>query len=135
MALPIKGGKIGTPFGVKGKMWSSGSHQGCDFPVPVGTPVLAVADGVVIKVPAWGSAFGKHQPLIKHVVGGKTYYCLYAHVSKVLVKAGDHVKKGQHIADSGAEGNVTGPHLHFEAQLGEGWVRTGGVDPKPLFDA
>jgi len=45
MGLPIKDGKITTPYRKKGKMWSKGYHTGVDFAVPVGTEVIAVADG------------------------------------------------------------------------------------------
>lgn len=137
MALPIAGGKITTAFGVKGTMWSSGHHEGVDFAVPPGTDVLAVADGVVKGIGSWGSAFGKSSLIIQH----GDHYCIYAHLMSSLVKVGDHVKKGQHIGESGGrpghpeDGNVSGPHLHFEMQKGPGWVRGGGLDPKPLLDA
>jgi murein DD-endopeptidase MepM/ murein hydrolase activator NlpD len=132
MALPIKNGKITLGFGVKGTHWASGHHEGVDFAVPVGTPVLAVADGTVSGVGTWGSAFGSLSPVINH---GKGNEAIYAHVSKVYVKAGQQVTKGQHIADSGAVGNVTGPHLHFERQMGPGWKSGGGLDPQNLLNA
>lgn len=132
MALPIKNGKLTLAFGVKGKWWSSGRHEGIDFAVPVGTPVLAMADGVVEGIGTWGPAFGSHSPIINH---GKGNHTIYAHVSKVLVKVGDKVKKGQHIADSGAVGNVTGPHLHVERQAGPNWTKGGGLNPQNLLDA
>jgi len=132
MALPIKGGHITCGFGVKGSMWSSGHHEGVDFAVPTGTPVLAMADGVVESIGSWGSAFGNHSPVINH---GKGNHAIYAHVSKVLVKVGDKVKKGQHIADSGAVGNVSGPHLHVERQATSSWIKGGGLDPQNLLKA
>jgi murein DD-endopeptidase MepM/ murein hydrolase activator NlpD len=60
-------------------------------------------------------------------------YLLFAHCSKALVKVGDHVKTGQHIAESGKDGNVTGPHLHMELQKGPGWVKGGGLNPASIL--
>jgi len=57
MALPIKDGKITTAYKKAGKMWSKGYHTGVDFAVPVGTKVLAVADGVVANA-NWGKSYG-----------------------------------------------------------------------------
>ena len=133
MALPIKGGKITTKFAVPGTHWKTGRHEGVDFAVPDGTDVLAVADGVVTGVGSpWGKAYGSHSIVIHH---GKHGYMIYAHNQKALVKVGDKVKKGQHIAESGHDGNVTGPHLHVELQHGPGWKRGGGLDPEALFKA
>lgn len=134
MALPIKGGKITTPFGKKGKMWSTGRHEGVDFAKPVGTPILACAPGQVIGTGVWGAAYGKNSVVIKHSVNGQILYTMYAHASKLYVKKGDKVKVGQHIADVGAEGNVTGPHLHLECQAKPTWTKGGGIDPKPLLN-
>jgi len=136
MALPIKNGKITCPFGKPGTMWSSGHHEGVDFAVPAGTPVLAVADGTVAGIGTWGSAFGKHSVIINH---GRSTMCIYAHLMSNTVKAGDKVTKGQQIGLSGGrpghaeDGNVSGPHLHFELQKGPGWVRGGGQDPAAIL--
>lgn len=141
MALPIKGGKIGTPYKKQGPHWSGGIHKGVDFPCKAGTDVLAMADGVVVGIGMWGSAFGKHSILIKHHVGGKDTWCIYAHCMSALVKAGDHVKKGQHIGESGGrpghpeDGNVTGEHLHVEARHSASWGQDNHIDPKGLIEA
>lgn len=134
MALPIKDGKVTTPFGKKGNMWSTGRHEGIDFAKPVGTPILACAPGQVIGTGVWGGAYGKNSIVIKHVVNKQVLYTMYAHASKLYVKKGDKVTAGQHIADVGAEGNVTGPHLHLECQAKPTWTKGGGIDPKPLLD-
>ena len=135
MALPIKNGVITEPYGVKGSLWSSGHHQGADFAVPVGTPLLAVADGVVAGVgQCWGPAFGNHQVIMKFVVGGKNYWAIYAHCSADFVKVGQAVKAGTKIALSGAEGHVTGPHLHFEVHTVPTWDKSTDVNPQFLFD-
>lgn len=141
MALPIADGKIGTPYKAKGKHWSGGIHKGVDFPTPAGSDVLACADGVVAGIGMWGAAFGKNSVLVKHKVGGKDLWCIYAHNMKALVAKGDKVTKGQHIAESGGrpghpeDGNVTGEHLHIECRLVPNWAQDNHVDPKPLLEA
>ena len=130
MAMPINGHPISTPFGVKGKLWSSGRHEGIDVACPVGTDIFAPCDGEVVKVgQCWGAAFGQNSVLLKVAEG----HLLFAHCSKALVKVGDKVVKGQHIAESGKDGNVTGPHLHMELQKGPGWVKGGGLDPAAIL--
>jgi LysM repeat protein len=109
--LPVSGFRLGTPFGAGGALWSSGHHTGQDFVVPTGTPVHAVAAGTVVTA-GWGGAYG-NQVVIRHADGR---YTQYAHNSRLLVHAGQHVVAGQEISISGATGNVTGPHLHFEAR-------------------
>jgi murein DD-endopeptidase MepM/ murein hydrolase activator NlpD len=142
MALPIKNGKIGTPYGKPGKIWSAGHHQGVDFPCKVGTPVYSVANGTVVEAGGspWGKNFGNHQVVVRYKmkvsrIRWKTVYAIYAHCSATHTRAGSKVKKGSLIAYSGAEGNVTGPHLHFEVQLQNNWTKTNDVDPQPLLDA
>jgi len=127
MALPIKGGKITTAYGKKGKMWSKGYHTGVDFAVPTGTDVLAVADGK-IEAANWGAAYGTQ--LVQKVDGG---WVIYAHLSKALVKAGATVKKGQHIAESGNTGNSSGSHLHFEMRDNIRWSAGKDIDPKNIL--
>jgi murein DD-endopeptidase MepM/ murein hydrolase activator NlpD len=133
MALPITGGKITTPFAKPGKMWSTGRHEGVDFACPNGTKILACADGVVIGTKVWGGAYGPNSLVIKHVVNGQTLYTMYAHGQKLYVKKGDNVFMGQHVLDSGAMGNVTGPHLHLECQAKSTWTKGGGINPAGLI--
>ncbi len=128
MALPIKDGKISTPWNKGGQHWSSGFHTGVDFAVPTGTDVLAVADGKIINA-NWGKAYGTQ--LVQDLGDGT--YCIYAHLSKTLVKAGDSVKKGQHIAESGNTGNSTGAHLHFERRTAPRWSAGKPIDPKDIL--
>lgn len=129
MGLPIKGGKITTAYKKPGKMWSKGYHTGVDFAVPVGTDVLAVADGVIENA-NWGAAYGTQ--LVQKVDGG---WVIYAHLSKALVKAGDKVKKGQHIGESGNTGNSSGPHLHFEMRNNIRWSAGEDIDPAKVLKA
>ncbi|MEU0005443.1 LysM peptidoglycan-binding domain-containing M23 family metallopeptidase [Streptomyces sp. NPDC006314] len=107
--LPVTGATIGTGYHVAGSMWSSGHHTGVDFVVPTGTSLKAVAAGTVVSA-GWGGAYG-NQVVIKLNDG---YYAQYAHLSQLSVSAGQTVTAGQQIGLSGATGNVTGPHLHFE---------------------
>ncbi|NEA99399.1 LysM peptidoglycan-binding domain-containing M23 family metallopeptidase [Streptomyces sp. SID13726] len=107
--LPVTGATVGTGYRVSGSMWSSGYHTGVDFVVPTGTSLKAVAAGTVVSA-GWGGAYG-NQVVIKLNDG---YYAQYAHLSQLSVSAGQTVTEGQQIGLSGATGNVTGPHLHFE---------------------
>jgi murein DD-endopeptidase MepM/ murein hydrolase activator NlpD len=131
MGLPIKDGKITTPFGKKGKMWSSGMHTGVDFAIPSGTDILAVADGKVANA-NWGKAYGLQ---IVQKIDGQDTWVIYAHLSKSLVKPGDEIKKGQHIGESGNTGNSSGPHLHFEARSNVRWSAGKAQDPKGILEA
>ena len=127
MGLPIKDAKITTPYGKKGKMWSRGYHTGIDVACPVGTDIIAVADGTIEKA-NWGASYGTQ--LVQRVEGG---WVIYAHLSKTLVKAGDKVVKGQHIAESGNTGNSSGPHLHFEQRSNIRWSAGKDIDPAAIL--
>ena len=127
MGLPIKDGKITTKYGKKGKMWSKGYHTGVDFAVPVGTDVVAVADGKIEKA-NWGSSYGTQ--LVQRVEGG---WVIYAHLSKTFVKAGDAIKAGEVIAKSGNTGNSSGPHLHFEYRDNIRWSAGKDIDPANIL--
>lgn len=107
--LPVQGATIGTGYKVPGSMWSSGYHTGVDFVVPTGTTVRSVAAGTVVSA-GWGGAYG-NQVVVQHADGR---YSQYAHMSALTVSAGQAVTEGQQVGLSGATGNVTGPHLHFE---------------------
>ena len=121
--LPVNG-PLGTPYHQKGSSWSSGYHTGVDFVVPTGTPVKAAGPGVVYSA-GWAGSYG-NQVIIRHDDG---MYSQYAHLAKTpLVKAGQKVSGGQQIGVSGATGNVTGPHLHFEIRTGPAY----GTDISPI---
>jgi murein DD-endopeptidase MepM/ murein hydrolase activator NlpD len=132
MASPMqdKKYKVTTPFGVKGTRWSSGRHEGVDYAAPTGAVVVAPCDGKVVKVgQCWGAAFGSNSVLMK-VAGG---HLLFAHLSSHSCKVGQVLKANEVIGKVGADGNVTGPHLHMELQKGPGWKRGGGLDPKDIL--
>jgi murein DD-endopeptidase MepM/ murein hydrolase activator NlpD len=110
-------------------------HGGIDYSMPVGSPVLAAADGVVDQVttqPTGSRSYG-HYVVIKH----DGFFTYYAHLSKSVVKVGQEVKQGQLIAYSGGakgawgSGSSTGPHLHFEVRMSKGSKQT--VNPTSIF--
>ncbi|GAB7187513.1 LysM peptidoglycan-binding domain-containing M23 family metallopeptidase [Kitasatospora sp. Ki12] len=110
---PLANPQLGTAYGVAGSMWASGHHTGQDFIASTGTPLRAVANGVVVKA-GNGGAYG-NEVEIKLADG---HYAEYAHLSVIGVTIGQTVTVGQQIGLSGATGNVTGPHLHFEIRTG-----------------
>lgn len=88
-------------------------HKGLDIAGPYGTAIVAAESGTVIEAnnyDSWGYSWG-YYVLIYH---NGTYTTRYAHMSSLIVSAGQYVEKGQIIGYEGATGNVTGPHLHFE---------------------
>ena len=112
-----------------GGRWGA-MHYGVDIANRIGTPILAVADGVVIEAgPA--SGFGLWVR-IQHPDGTIS---VYGHVNDYVVQAGQHVKAGQLIAHMGNRGESTGPHLHFEIWDASGrkmnpqpWLAEHGID-------
>jgi murein DD-endopeptidase MepM/ murein hydrolase activator NlpD len=103
--------EVGSGFGFRTDPFTGRAalHTGLDFPTEVGTPVHAAAGGVV-RTAEWHPEYGNMVEL-DH---GNGLVTRYAHSSKVLVKVGDLVKRGQVISLVGTTGRSTGPHLHFE---------------------
>jgi len=87
-------------------------HEGLDIAASIGTPVVATADGVVARV-GYSSGYGK-MVVIDHGYGYRT---IFGHNSKILVKAGQKIKRGDVIAKVGNTGRSTGSHLHYELRL------------------
>lgn len=104
-------GPVGSGFGFRADPFTGRSalHMGLDFPADVGTPILAAAGGVV-QLTETHPAYGQ----MAEVDHGNGLVTRYAHASKLLVRTGDIVKRGQLIAHVGNSGRSTGPHLHFE---------------------
>jgi murein DD-endopeptidase MepM/ murein hydrolase activator NlpD len=104
-------------------------HWGIDLAAPTGTPIYAVHEGVVLDS-SYESGFGLHVT-IDH---GDGVHIFYAHAVELLVAEGQHVVPGQLIAKVGSTGNSTGPHLHFEVRVHDGFydaqkfMREHGVD-------
>ena len=85
-------------------------HYGIDFSAPIGTNIIATADGIVHKIRKKRTGYGI-EVIIKH---NEHYSTRYAHLSKILVKTGEKVVRGAVIAKSGNSGRSTAPHLHYE---------------------
>ena len=114
--LPIPAGvyRLSATFGLSSSLWSS-THTGLDFAAPSGTPLLAVANGVITSTEYDGS------------YGNKTVLTLedgteiwYAHQTSFAASPGDTVRAGELIGYVGSTGNSTGPHLHLEVRPGAG---------------
>lgn len=104
-------GPVGSGFGFRPDPFSGRTalHTGLDFPAETGTPILAAAGGVVMTVDVH-AAYGN----VLEIDHGNGLVTRYAHASKILVKPGDLVRRGQTVAQVGNTGRSTGPHLHFE---------------------
>ncbi len=110
--LPVDGYRITATFGMSSGLWSS-SHTGLDFAAPSGTPIHAVAGGVVTST-GYDGAYG-NKTVITLEDGTEIWYC---HQTSYLVNTGDSVAPGEVIGSIGSTGNVTGPHLHLEVRPG-----------------
>ncbi|HWF43001.1 MAG TPA: M23 family metallopeptidase, partial [Acidothermaceae bacterium] len=114
-------GGLSSPFGMRwGRM-----HEGIDLAGGYGSQIVAAVEGTVLYAGP-ESGYGE----VLKVLDWDGTQTLYGHMSKFLVKVGDHVQAGQPVALVGSAGDATGPHLHFE-------VRIGGVpvDPIPFLAA
>ena len=96
-------------------------HKGIDLAAPEGTPVHSTAKGTVVSAREDGN-YGI-RIVIQH---GQDYETIYAHLSKLHVKAGDQVQPGQVIGEVGNTGKSTGPHLHYEVRRRGRWVNPEG---------
>lgn len=101
--------------------WEDGrAHPGIDLPTPVGTPTYAMQDGVVITADAEGGGDAGKWIAIQHAHG---WVSRYMHHSKLLVKKGQVVRRGQQIGLSGNTGLSSGPHLHVDLKLSPEWIQ------------
>ncbi|MEO1909827.1 MAG: M23 family metallopeptidase [Paracoccus sp. (in: a-proteobacteria)] len=107
-----------------GRRWGR-MHEGIDMAGPVGTPIYATGDGVVIQA---GRASGYGNLIkIQHELGTETRY---GHLNRIRVKVGDKVSQGDLIGDMGNTGRSTGPHLHYEVRM-----KGRAVDPMSFIKA
>lgn len=107
-------GVVSSSFGPRAlSVAGSTFHTGLDIAVPVGTPILAVAPGVVTRA-GWGGNYG-YVVFVDHGGGMQTRY---AHMSRIDVRPGERVQGGSPLGLVGETGSTTGPHLHFELRLG-----------------
>ena len=130
--MPMKEGEysVTSPFGPRISPITGAPeiHTGVDMAGDAGTPIYAVADGVVLSI-TWGGA-GNNGIVIEHHVNGQVFTSRYLHsyADQIMVKPGDEVKAGQQIASVGSSGMSTGPHLHFEMHHGAG-IDTDASEP------
>ena len=115
--------RLTSPFGVRLLGGRLGIHRGVDFDVPEGTPVRAMDEGRV-RFAGTMRGFGN----VVWVEHGSDILTVYAHLSRIMVDEGTRVDGSTVLGLSGATGDVTGPHLHFEVWR---WGRE--VDPVPLL--
>jgi hypothetical protein len=114
--LPVNGARLTTCFCMR---WGT-MHWGIDLAAPLGTPIYAATDGVVLKA---GPASGFGNAIYIQNADGDVE--IYGHMKYYNVKAGDVVHAGDQIAKVGNQGQSTGPHLHFE-------LHRGGMTGKPF---
>jgi murein DD-endopeptidase MepM/ murein hydrolase activator NlpD len=112
--LPVADASIGSSFGYRSDPIAGlrAMHEGIDFVADTGTPVVAAADGVVISAD-YHSEFGN----VIDIDHGDGLISRYAHLSKINIKAGSLVKRGELLGAVGTTGRSTGPHLHFEVRM------------------
>lgn len=103
-AVSSEFGLRSNPFGGRGYEM----HEGIDFSGPVGKPILATAEGVVVRA-EYNGGYGNHVK-IDH---GYSYETLYAHMSELEVTIGDRVQRGDIVGYLGSTGRSSGPHLHY----------------------
>jgi murein DD-endopeptidase MepM/ murein hydrolase activator NlpD len=120
--LPVVGYHLTARFGEFSGLWAT-YHTGLDFAAPEGTPIRAVANGVVASA-GYDGSYG-NKTVVTLDDGTELWFC---HQSAISVHPGEQVRAGEVIGLIGATGNVTGPHLHLE-------VRPGGGDPVDPFRA
>jgi murein DD-endopeptidase MepM/ murein hydrolase activator NlpD len=116
-----EGGRFGSRRIINGQPKSP--HSGADYTASAGEPILAVADGVVAL--ADEHFFAGNSVFLDH---GDGLFSMYFHMSRINVREGETVRRGQVIGEVGATGRVTGPHLHF----GLRWHRA-RIDPALLL--
>lgn len=135
MVNPVPGYSITTSYGKSGN-WSCGWHTGADFACPAGTRLVAAIAGE-IRHRNYGSALGYHQFSISPDPGqpfadGEVFY---AH-TRTRLPDGTRVNVGDFVAEAGAEGNASGPHLHFEfhPEAKGTWGCDECANPQPVID-
>lgn len=120
-------GRLTSRFGVRFDpyyhVWQL--HPGADLAAPLGTPIVAAADGRVTRA-GWYGGYGNYTCIDHGRADGQRLSTCYGHQSRLLVAPGQRVRAGQVIGLVGSTGASTGPHLHFEVRLGGR-----AVDPLP----
>ena len=135
LIFPV-GGPITQTFGENPdfyKQWGYAGHNGVDFGIPNGTPILAAADGTVDKVGFEDNGYGNFVKM-SHMDGATKYYTYYAHLQSTSVSNGQKIKAGTVLGLSNNTGASTGPHLHFGIKIdGQNPAFKGYLDPMPYL--
>jgi len=128
LSWPLKQGKFMSGFGPRGKRKKF--HDGIDIAAKRGTPVYAAHSGTIAYSGSGLRGYGK----LLILLGEDSFYTVYAHNSRLNVRKGDKVYRGQQIAKVGATGKASGPHLHFEVRMKDKKGRVLSLDPIPLLN-
>ncbi len=124
LGTPVKGAKQTSHFGWR---WSR-FHEGADLAARQGTPVLAAHDGTAVLV---SDSWGRYGKVV--VLRGDGILTVYGHNHRNHIEKGAQVFKGDHIADVGATGVATGPHLHFETRVRDENGRWAAINPLTFY--
>jgi murein DD-endopeptidase MepM/ murein hydrolase activator NlpD len=125
--LPTKNFSFTSGFGYRYDPFNGGgaTHAGVDMAGPLGTPIYASADGVVVRA-GWVGAYGN----MVEVDHGRGLMTRYGHLSAINVNVGERVSQGDVIAAMGSTGRSTGSHLHYEVR-----INGAAVNPMPFLEA
>lgn len=115
MVQPTQLNHVTMGFAVPGKHWAAGRHTGIDYRAPVGTKIHATRRGRV-HYTGYNSSYGRYV-VIRSWHKNRFIHHYYCHLSKFRVRRGQRVGAGAVVGLSGATGNVTGPHLHYEERI------------------
>jgi len=107
-------GALGSGFGARSDPFSGegARHSGIDIEAPMGTPVKAAADGIVISA-GWNGGYGRCV-IVDH---GNGYQTWYGHLSAIVAMQGQEIRQGDELGKVGMTGRATGPHLHYEVRI------------------
>jgi len=135
LCWPVKG-PITQYFGENSDyyaQWGYPGHNGVDFGIPNGTPIVAASAGTVDKVANEAGGYGRYVR-IQHSDENTIYYTYYCHLMSSDVEVNQQVEAGQVIVHSNNTGASTGPHLHFGLRImGQNLTYKGYVDPMPYM--
>jgi murein DD-endopeptidase MepM/ murein hydrolase activator NlpD len=125
--LPTSNFSFTSGFGYRYDPFNGGSalHSGVDMAGPVGTPIMASADGVIVKA-GWANGYGK----LVEIDHGRGLVTRYGHLNTIDVAVGDTVTQGQVLGGMGSTGRSTGSHLHYEVR-----INGNAVNPMPFLEA
>ena len=121
---PLAGAPLSSGFGMRRHPMSGSRrfHAGVDLAAPAGSPIRAASDGVVTSA-GWNGGYG----LLVSLGHARNRETRYGHLSRLAVRAGQSVKRGEVIGYVGSTGRSTGPHLHYELRVNGIAVRPGAA--------